>query len=164
MNQMAADSAAGFRRISVWPVAALVALAVINEPIKWPHDFPKEMFPTEMIHAHESEILHSRLLTTDQWADYLIYLHPEQKVFVDGRSDYYGPEIGNEYIALMNGAWNWQAILRKYNFDRALLPVEQPIVQLLKSRTDWRVVADDGKRIYLVRSAPAVIATGNSHP
>ena len=47
------------------------------------------------------------MLTTDQWADYLIYTNPQQKVFVDGRSDFYGPEIGNDYIRLMNGQWDW---------------------------------------------------------
>ena len=56
----------------------------------------KELFPIAMVHAHEAEIVQSRVLTTDQWADYLIFLHPdEQKVFVDGRSDFYGPEVGN---------------------------------------------------------------------
>jgi hypothetical protein len=63
------------------------------------------------------------LFTTDQWADYLIYRHPEQKVFVDGPSDFYGPEIGNQYLRLMNGGWDWQKVMEKNKFDVALLPV-----------------------------------------
>ncbi len=51
-----------------------------------------------MIHEHSAQILNTRLLTTDQWGDYLIYLNPQQKVYVDGRSDFYGQEIGNEYL------------------------------------------------------------------
>jgi len=149
LNHMAADAVRGFRRTSIWPVVAVVALVFIGEPIKWPKDFPSEIFPTAMVHAHEAEISHSRLLTTDQWADYLIFLHPDQKVFVDGRSDFYGPEIGNQYMAVVNGAWNWEAILRKYNFNMVLLPIDLPLVQLLKQRSDWRVIADDGKRILL---------------
>ncbi len=141
----------------------MLVLIVIKEPVKWPHDFPKEVFPAEIVHAHEAEILHSRLLTTDQWADYLIYLHPQQKVFVDGRSDFYGPEVGNEYLAVINGAWNWQKLMAKYGFDHVLMPVEQPIVQLLKQDPDWRVLADDGKRILLARSARRVLPTDNSN-
>ena len=48
------------------------------------------------------------VLTTDQWADYLIYLHPQQKVFVDGRSDFYGPEIGNQFLQVMGGQPGWE--------------------------------------------------------
>ena len=124
INNMATESVQGFRRTSVWPVAAVLALVFIGKPVPWPTDFPEELFPTAMVHAHEKEIFGSRLLTTDQWADYLIYLHPEQKVFADGRSDFYGPEVGNDYIAIMNGSWNWQKLFDKYKFNMALLPVE----------------------------------------
>lgn len=151
LNQMAADSTAGFRRSSVWPAVFVLALIVTGKPIRWPTDFPKELFPVAMIHAHEAEIVQSRLLTTDQWGDYLIYLNPErQKVFVDGRSDFYGPSVGNEYIHLLNGGRDWEQVLGKYRFNLALLPVEQPLAQLLKQRAEWRVVEDDGKHILFV--------------
>ncbi len=151
LNQMAADSAAGFRRSSVWPAVFVLALMVTGKPIRWPTDFPTELFPVHMIHAHEAEIVRSRVLTTDQWGDYLIYLNPErQKVFVDGRSDFYGSEVGNEYIHLVNGGWDWERVISKYQFNLALLPVEQPLAQLLKQRAEWRVVQDDGKHILFV--------------
>ena len=114
------------------------------------------------MHAHEAEILSSRVLTTDQWGDYLIYINPQQKVFVDGRSDFYGPETGDQYLHLVNGAPEWREVLRKYNFNLALLPKELPIVQLLQTQPDWRVVVDDGKRILLVRTLASVLPTGNS--
>jgi len=150
VNSMAADSLSGFRRSSAWPVIVVMALVVIQRPIPWPTDFPSEIFPVQMVHQHAAEILHSRLMTTDQWADFLIFTNPAQKVFVDGRSDFYGPDVGNQYIHLMNGQWDWQQIMSKYAFDAALLPVESSLSQLLKLSPDWRVAADDGKRIYLV--------------
>jgi hypothetical protein len=156
LNSMAADSASGFRRTSLLPVLAIGALALINGPIQWPKDFPEELFPIDMIRAHESEILHSRILTTDQWADYLIFLHPDQKVFVDGRSDFYGPEIGNQYIKLFNGAWDWRQVLEEYRFTLALVPVDQPVAQLLKQQPGWHVIADDGKRILVAHSEALV--------
>jgi hypothetical protein len=153
VNRMAEDSAAGFRRTSLWPLAVVCALVLINAPIPWPRDFPAEKFPVKLVHEHAFEILHSRVLTTDQWADYLIYANPAQKVYIDGRSDFYGPKIGNEYLRLTNGGWDWDKILAKYNFNLALLPTELPIAQLLKLQPDWHVVEDDGQRILLVRGA-----------
>ena len=74
------------------------------------------------------------MLTTDQWADYLIYSNPKQKVFVDGRSDFYGPEIGNQYIHLMNGQWDWDQIHDEIRlYDVALLPVESSLAQLAEA-------------------------------
>lgn len=151
VNSMAADSLAAFRRSSAWPAIAVLALIAIGRPIPWPKDFPSDIFPSAIVHAHESEILNSRLMTTDQWADYLIYVNPSQKVFVDGRSDFYGPEVGNQYIHMMNGQWDWQQIMTHYGFNAALLPVESSLSQLLKLSPDWRVVEDDGKRIFFVR-------------
>jgi hypothetical protein len=164
LNQMADDCAAGFRRSSAWPALAVLALALTGAPIHWPKDFPSELFPVEMIHAHEAEILGSRVFTTDQWADYLIYLHPEQKVFVDGRSDFYGPEIGNRYLGALNGTPEWQKVMEKYSFNVALLPVENALSQLLKQRPEWRVVADNGKQIFLVLRSTSVPPTQNLSP
>ena len=151
LNRMAADSAPGFRRASLWPAAVLLALALIGPPIPWPQDFPDVVFPVKMVHEHASEILQARVLTTDQWADYLIYTDPRQKVFVDGRSDFYGPETGNQYIHLVYGQWDWRQTMDRYRFNLVLLPTDLGIVQILKLQPEWRVVEDDGKRILMAR-------------
>lgn len=160
-----ADSAAGFQRTSLWPAVAIAALVVINDPIKWPTDFPKELFPVEIVRKYEAQIVHSRLFTTDQWADYLIFRNPrQQKVFIDGRSDFYGPSVGDEYLQVLTGAWQWRRVMEKHKFDLALVPVNQPIAQLLKQSPDWRVAVDDGKHILLVPRAASVLTTGKSLP
>jgi hypothetical protein len=151
LDQIGRDLVPGFQRNSLWGVAAVAALIVTGAPIPWPADFPAEVFPTAIVHAHEQQILRARVLTTDQWADYLIYLHPEQKVFVDGRSDFYGPEIGNRFLHLMAGAPGWQQVIEEYKFNLALIPTDSALAQLLRTRPDWSVSADDGKRILLVR-------------
>ena len=159
LNLMAADGLQGFRRSSAWPAAAVAVLILMGPPftahsrVPWPQDFPDFVFPAKMVRSHSDLILQSRVLTTDQWADYLIYVNPAQKVFIDGRSDFYGPEVGNDYVRLSGGAWNWPQLLDKYRFNLALLPVESALAQILKQAPDWRVLEDDGKRILLVRSA-----------
>jgi hypothetical protein len=170
VNQIAADSAAGFRRTSAWPAIAVTAL-VFLPGVKWPADFPDLIFPTKMVHDHSELISVSRVLTTDQWADYLIYSDPclvaraasctPRKVFVDGRSDFYGSDVGNEYLGIINGRWDWQQILAKYRFNVALVPTESAIAQLLKLTPGWSGVEDDGKRILLVLRGTSVPPTGN---
>jgi len=151
VNQMSGDLAPSFLRISAWPFLLVGTLVAMGAPIKWPKDFPAIVFPVKMIHEHSAQIFNKRLLTSDQWGDYLIYLNPQQKVYVDGRSDFYGAEIGNQYLQLTGGQWNWEQIMQKNGFTSVLLPSELPICQLLKRDPGWRVEEDSGKTILLVR-------------
>jgi hypothetical protein len=150
VNQMSGDLASSFQRISAWPFLLVGALAVMGAPIKWPKDFPALIFPVKMVHEHQAQILNTRVLTSDQWGDYLIYLNPQQKVYVDGRSDFYGPEVGNQYLRLTGGQWDWDQVMKKNEFKSVLLPVDVPVVQLLKRDPEWRVEEDSGKTILLV--------------
>jgi len=152
LYQLGEDLRSAFRNASVWPAIAVLALVAVNDPIKWPRDFPSEAFPTAMVHRHATLLQSGRLLTTDQWADYLIYsFYPHQKVFVDGRSDFYGPSIGNDYLRLMQGAYDAPSILKRYGFDVALLPIEWPLSNLLKLDRSWQIVQDDGRAILFRR-------------
>jgi len=150
LDQMGREILPGFQRYTIWMAVAVASLALSGSAIAWPTDFPSLVFPTAMVHAHEQEILHARVLTTDQWGDYLIFLHPEQKVFVDGRSDFYGPEIGDQFLDVMRGMPGWEKVIEKYRFNLALIPVDTAVAQLLKQRPEWRVVVDNGKEILLV--------------
>jgi hypothetical protein len=151
LHQLGKDITPSFRWTSVWPAAVILALALIDAPVKWPSDFPTEAFPIKMIHENADLLQSGRLLTTDQWGDYMIYsYYPKQKVFFDGRSDFYGEKLGQEYFHLLQGAYDWQAILRRHRFDVALLPVEWPLASLLKLDPAWKVVKDDSKAVLFV--------------
>ena len=152
LYQLGSDLAAGFRRTSVWPAVFVLALMALDAPLKWPRDFPSETFPITMVDHHASLIASGRLLTPDQWGDYIIYrFYPRQKVYVDGRSDFYGEKLGEEYLRLLQGAYDWRAILDRNGFNVALLPVNWPLASLLKMDRSWRVVQDDSRVILFQR-------------
>jgi hypothetical protein len=152
LQQLGEDLTANFRRTTFWPVSVIVVLALVDAPIKWPRDFPSEAFPTAMVHENAKVLASGRLLTTDQWGDYIIYsFYPQQQVFIDGRSDFYGESLGTEYLHLLQGAYDWRAILDRRRFDVALLPVNWPLVQMLKLDPSWQVIQDDSHAILLRR-------------
>jgi hypothetical protein len=152
LYQLGADLAPGFRRTSLWPAALILSLAALEAPLQWPHDFPSVMFPTGMIQRHAALIASGRLLAPDQWGDYIIYsFYPRQKVYVDGRSDFYGEKVGQDYLHLLQGAYDWRAIVDRNGFSVALLPVDWPLASLLKLDRSWRVVQDDGRVILFER-------------
>jgi hypothetical protein len=152
LHQLGVDLTGNFRRSSVWPAAVIVALAFLDAPLKWPRDFPSEAFPTAMVHENVKILDSARLLTTDQWGDYIIYsFYPRQKVFIDGRSDFYGESLGTEYLHLLQGAYDWRSILNRWRFDAALLPVDWPLAQMLKLDPSWQVIKDDSHAILFRR-------------
>jgi len=51
-----------------------------------------------------------------------------------------GPEVGAQYLDLMNGSHNWEDIVKRYHFELALIPAEWPLAQLMMRHPDWQVL------------------------
>ena len=93
------------------------------------------------------------MFTTDQWADYLIYRsYPQQRVFCDGRSDFYAA-ASSDYLNLMQGNRRYREILSKWDINLALCPVGIPLSTILKMDPGWKLVEDDGQEILFQRLA-----------
>jgi len=148
------DLAPSFRRHTAWAAILAAALIWLTPPSKWPKDFPSSLFPVEIVRAEFSRFKTARVFTSDQWADYLIYHNwPDQKVFFDGRSDFYGPAIGNDYLKLMTGRREWEEILVKHQIDLALLPSAWPLASLLEKHPGWNKIREDKVGVLFERRA-----------
>lgn len=146
------------RRLGLWaPVLAVLALWMIAPPAGIP-DFPSSSFPVSAV-AKNLEVLAPqgrmpRILTTDQWGDYLIYrLYPRQRVFFDGRSDFYGPALGGDYKVLQGAGPRWPEVLARYGFERALLPADWPLGSILQRDPAWQLVYRDKQAVLFARRA-----------
>jgi hypothetical protein len=157
--RLARDTAPGLARTSVWaPLLVLLVIAGIPSG-RWPRDFPEAGLPVKIVRSHAALLAGARILTSDQWGDYLIYrFYPRQRVFVDGRSDFYGPAIGNQYLHLAYAHADWEKILAQHGFELVLSPVEWPLASLLRIHPGWRVVAEDRQAVLFARSGRAEAA------
>jgi len=133
--------------------ALAVWLAAPSTPVS---DFPEAGFPVAAV-AHTMDRLAPpgqmpRILTSDQWGDYLIFhLYPRQRVFFDGRSDFYGPVLGADYKELMGAGRRWPEILAHFGFEVALLPFDWPLGSILERDPEWQLVYRDKVAGVLVR-------------
>jgi len=149
------DFSTGMGRSSIWVPVALACMAAF--PWDGPADFPDNKFPVAALRRTAPLMTPAggarpRILTSDQWGDYLIYrLYPHQRVFMDGRSDFYGPAMGQDYLILLNGAPGWDRIVDGYRFDVALLPLEWPLAQLMMRHPSWQVRYQDRQAVVLER-------------
>ena len=155
LNGLAADLAAGARGVSLIP-ALFVAVLAFGPGFAWPRDFPTAKFPVELVNRNQAAIRGRRVLTSDQWGDYLIYrFYPVQRVFLDGRSDFYGPEIGRLYLRILYGHPDWRGALDRYRVCAVLAERTWRLANLLRENDLWRIADQRGPAILFERRSQA---------
>jgi len=130
---------------------ALVLLTAViyapSPPVNFRARFDAKTFPAKAVASLGDTAAHRRIFTYDQWGDYLIYTHPTDPVFIDGRSDFYGRPFCQKYLDIVQVKYNWQQHLNEYGVDTVLLPTDAPLAGALKESSRWHVVYDDGDAI-----------------
>jgi hypothetical protein len=112
------------------------------------------MFPvkeTEFIIDHQ---LKGKMLNDVNIGGYLIYkLYPSQKVFYDGRIDFYGNKFSKEYFQMVGGGPDWEKLFNSYHFDYVLLKRQEPLRQLLLMRGDYKLAVDSKNYSLLISNS-----------
>jgi hypothetical protein len=149
-NLMAAETS-DTDSIARWHLASVAGAVVVaallyapSPPKQFRAEFDPKSFPAAAIERLRRDPS-ARIFTFDQWGDYLIYrLYPGTKVFVDGRSDFYGDDFEEKCIAVLSVKYDWEKTLDGFGVDTILLPPSAPLAGALKESSRWRVVYDDG--------------------
>jgi hypothetical protein len=94
--------------------------------------FTQKSLPVEAVfYLKSTTINEGRLFNTYNWGGYLIYNYPEQKVFVDGRTDLFGDEILGEWLTVIQAADGWQTALEKWGVTRIIIEPDRPLAKVL---------------------------------
>jgi hypothetical protein len=149
-NRLAAETATT-EAIGRWHLVSIGAMAVVAALIYAPHppkrfraEFDPKSYPAGALALLRQDPA-ARIFTHDEWGDYLIWkLYPGHKVFVDGRSDFYGDDFEYKYLDVMNVKYGWEKTLGRFGVNTILLPPTTPLAGALKESSHWRVVYDDG--------------------
>ena len=145
-------------RIHIPAFASVVLLALcLRDTSTHPRlksNFDAQKFPVGAVNFLNTAPT-SRLFSSDQWGDYLIYrLFPKMKVFVDDRSDFYGSQFSDSWVRVIKGGFDWQRMLSEYGVDSVLLKTEDPLASVIKQSSAWKTVFDDGVAIIFRRKQP----------
>jgi hypothetical protein len=131
--------------------AFLLVVSLLNAPSAsrlFRAEYDPAKYPADALQALRGGEFARSVFTDDEWGDYLIYkLHPATRVFIDGRSDFYGDQFIEEYRDVLFARYRWEETLEKSGVDTVLLPIDTPLVGALKESTRWRPVYDDGVAI-----------------
>jgi hypothetical protein len=115
---------------------------------------PRE-FPVEAVEWARKERLTGRLWHDFIWGGYVLYAWPEQKVFIDGGTDFYGVDLTRTYIETAELAPGWRANLEKWNISLAVVRTYSPLAAELGRESGWRLRHCDGTAAVFQREAGA---------
>lgn len=143
------------RPVSVWSAGMVLAVGLFSTT--FPTDLSAKYFPRAVVTRHADELATARVFTTDQWGDYLLWRnYPRQRVFIDGRFDYF-LSLGDDYLTVLSGAGAWQEILDRYGVNLLLVPTDEPLAKTLETASGWTLV-DKDKQAVLYRRAREMAA------
>ncbi len=144
-NMTAVETVPRYRAVSLAGFALFAALLLAPKPserfssVYNSHEYPERALENVQLAGS------GRIFSTDVWGGYLIYrLYPQIRVFVDGRSDFYGPVFDKIYTDVMNVKPGWEAHLRQNGIQTVLLPADSPLSSAIKESRNWRCTYDDG--------------------
>jgi hypothetical protein len=154
LADLSEKATAKIQPVSIWLFVMIAGVALFTSPRRWPSDLSEKYFPRSVVHQYKDQLAAARVFTTDQWGDYLLWTgYPRQLVFMDGRSDFFGEEIGREYTTVLSASPGWRQILERRRVNMILVPPETPVVGMLTSGSAWHVLYQDKQAVLLKQEA-----------
>jgi len=126
----------------IWGVAPMI-LIVLFAIVARDRDlnFDAAKFPVRAANFIPSA---GRVFTKDQWGGYLLYrFGGQRKVFIDGRSDFYGQGLLETYAEVADVKPGWQTVLKQYDVRVVLIPVDHALASALQLSPEWKRVYTD---------------------
>lgn len=106
--------------------------------------FDPRAFPVSVVERLGNELPPGNVFNQMMWGGYLLYLRDDVPVFIDGQTDFYGPELSREYLTVIKGRPGWQEVLDRHDVGWTLTRVSEPINQLLAIDSGWELLTSDG--------------------
>jgi hypothetical protein len=115
--------------------------------------FPDKTAPTAAIDFLRANAIPGNMFNNDEIGDYVIYwLYPKYKVFVDGRTDMYGPPILKEYFKVAGIESGWKDVLEKYDINYIFFYTDSVLARYLLTDTGWRKIYSDNVATIFMRN------------
>ena len=130
-----------------YPLLAITLLASVALHQPQSNDinqFNPKRFPVKAIDWMEANPQSGRMFNNFIWGGYILYrMWPQQLVFIDGQTDFYGEALAREYVQVMSLQDDWEEILEKYEVSWVIVQSDKPLVSALHEQLHWKLVYQD---------------------
>jgi hypothetical protein len=96
------------------------------------------------------------LFSVYAWAGYELWrLYPDYRMFMDGRTHVYGPDVLKDFLEVTNVGPRWQVVLDKWQVQTILALRPSPLTETLLAKGGWRLVFSEREAVVFVRETDA---------
>jgi hypothetical protein len=115
-------------------------------------EFNAQVFPVDALNWLDKNPQLGNMFNEFNWGGYILYKSwPQQRVFVDSQSDFYGEPLMREYDQVVRLSGSWEAILRKYDVRWIIVQREAPLGNALSASESWEILYRDQTATILSR-------------
>jgi hypothetical protein len=118
-----------------------------------PNAISPEEFPVAVVQRARAEHVTGRIYNDYTWGGYMIYAWPEQKVFIDGGADFYGPELTRTWSMIGQLQPFWRDSLERFGVNLVLVPTGAAFTHELLREPGWRLKDCDATAALLQKSS-----------
>jgi hypothetical protein len=113
--------------------------------------FNPQVFPVQAMDWLEMHPQRGNMLNEFNWGGYILYrAWPQERVFLDSQSDFYGEPLMRDYDQITSVQGDWENLLEKYQVRWTILPSHEPLTKELMAQ-GWKAVYQDQTAVILVR-------------
>jgi hypothetical protein len=114
-----------------------------------PDALDPEEFPVEIVRRARADRVEGRIFHDFVWGGYMLYAWPEQKVFIDGGTDFYGPALLRTYMDVASLRPGWRDTLRARDVSLVLVAPTTTFAHEVLRQPGWRIRDCDGTAVLL---------------
>jgi hypothetical protein len=144
--------------VGLWGVPVAVAMillalsgGVVRGATLLPSRFDPTVFPVEAVDRARAAQLEGRMYHSFIWGGYVLYAWPEQKVFIDGGTDFYGAELMSAHMAVESLLPGWREALQRWDISLVLIPPHWSLAHELSREAGWSIWHCDETSVLLRR-------------
>jgi hypothetical protein len=120
--------------------------------------FDPQTFPVAAVARARHAGLQGHLFSEFAWGGYLVYAWPEQRIFIDGGTDFFGPELFKQFADIKQLRPGWRKLLERWDISLALLRRQTALSHELSRDPRWQTWYCDSLSVLLRRSDQLVAA------
>jgi hypothetical protein len=119
-------------------------------------DLAESRYPERTMTFIRENRLPPPLFSVYAWGGYELWrLYPEYRMFMDGRTHVYGPDVLKEFLDVVNVSSRWQVVLDKWQVQTILALRSSPLTETLVAQGGWRLVFTEREAVVFIRVTDA---------
>lgn len=116
------------------------------------NNFDPHVFPVRAVDWLEENPQKGNMFNEFNWGGYLLFrLFPNQLVFIDSQTDFYGEALVRDYSQIISTENDWVKKLDEFKIEWVIVKSGSALAQSLESQYHWRVLYQDETAIVLRR-------------